>query len=139
MKNIMFAGFLFLLASIGGKAHAQTLQNEKNSYVVTTTNIKQLQPILLAAKELAAEDAEQFGEFKVLVCGKAVEDLTSRQTMGPYLKMASEVGARIIACEYSMDQLGMETSCLIEGVESVENAILENLQLQTKGYISLGL
>lgn len=139
MKNILFAGFIFLLASISGTADAQTSQLEKSNYVVATTKIKQMEPILLAAEQLAAQDAEQFGEFKVLVCGKAVEDLASRQTMRPYLKMAKEVGVRIIACEYSMNQLEVEASCLMDGVESVENAILENLQLQKKGYINLGL
>ena len=139
MRNILFAGFIFLLASVSNTTLAQTTHNEENNYVVAITKIKQLEPIFLAAEQLAAEDAEQFGEFKVLVCGKAVEELASRETMRPYLKMAKEVDARIIACEYSMNQLEVEASFLMEGVESVENAILENLQLQKKGYISLGL
>ena len=139
MKNILLAGILFLFATVGNSLSAQSSQGQKNNYVVTTTRIQQLKPIFMAAESLAAEDGDSFGEFQVLICGKAVEDLACSDTMTPYLKMAEKTGARIIACEYSLKQMGIDTSRLAKGVESVENAITENLQLQKKGYISLEL
>ena len=138
MKNLIITAFLLFLAPVG-KVMGQTTAGKQNHYVVTTTKINQLEPILMAAEELKVEDGTRFGQFKILVCGKAVESLARRQTMGPYLKRAQEVGAQIIACQYSMRQLNMEKDFLTEGVQSVDNAILENLQLQREGYISLGL
>lgn len=139
MKKILLAGFLFLFASFGNNLIAQSASGDKNNYTVAITKIKQLKPIFMAAESLAAEDGNSFGKFKVLICGKAVEELARPDTMAPYLEMAEKVDGKIIACEYSMKQLGVAPSSLTEGVESVENAILENLQLQKKGYLSLGL
>lgn len=36
-----------------------------------------MKPILLAAKNLAVEDGSSFGAFQVIICGKAVTDLTN--------------------------------------------------------------
>lgn len=138
MKNIIIATLLFILIPVS-KLTGQTLSKEQHNYVVTTTKINQLEPILMAAEELKREDGAAFGQFKILVCGKAVKDLANNQTMESHLQNARIVGAQIIACEYSMKQQNVEPQALSPGLQSVENAILENLRLQRKGYISLGL
>lgn len=139
MKYVLIATLLLLFSPIGKIVGQTTAEKQHNNYVVITTKINQLRPILMAAEDLKAEDGERFGQFKILVCGKAVQDLASSQTMKPFLQTARRTGARIIACEYSMKQQNKKPQELTPGVESVENAILENLQLQREGYISLGL
>lgn len=139
MKYVLIATMLLLFSPIGKLSGQTTTDKQHNNYVVTTTKINQLTPILMAAQELKEEEGAACGEFKILICGKAVQDLANSQTVQPFLQTARQAGARIIACEYSMKQQNMKPQDLTPGVESVENAILENLQLQREGYISLGL
>jgi hypothetical protein len=43
----------------------KTAETPTENYVVLTSNVKQLKPIFLAAKDLSTEDGVNFGEFKV--------------------------------------------------------------------------
>jgi hypothetical protein len=52
--------------------------------VVLTSNVKQLKPIFLAAKDLSTEDGVNFEEFKVIICGKTITDLAERNQYRVY-------------------------------------------------------
>jgi uncharacterized protein YcfL len=46
--------------------------------VVLTSNVKQ-QTHLFSAKDLSTEDGVNFGEFKVIICGKTITDLAEKK------------------------------------------------------------
>ena len=64
--------FLFAI----GTAQAQTVNHEKNNYLVLSKNIQQLKPVMLTATELAKQDGNNYGEFYVIFCGKTVQDIS---------------------------------------------------------------
>ncbi|MGZ5242380.1 MAG: hypothetical protein ACXWW0_00795 [Bacteroidia bacterium] len=76
MKKLMIALILILSAMVSGiDANAQTVyKKNKHNYIVLTSNIEQLKPILISAEKLQAEDGKKFGDFQVVVCGKTVEN-----------------------------------------------------------------
>ncbi len=84
MKTIFLASFAIILSLFTNPVQAQNPHEEHAdhmNYVVLTRKVPQLKPILLAAEELAAQDGDKFGDFQVVVCGKAVQDLTNEETM----------------------------------------------------------
>ncbi|WP_324719518.1 sulfur reduction protein DsrE [Salinimicrobium sp. HB62] len=142
MKNILLAGFTILISLFTNSAQAQERHNDHadhNNYVVLTRKVPQLEPILLAAEELAATDGQKFGDFQVIVCGKAVKDLPNEGTMIPFLKKAEKAGVTINACGFSLKKFGVDKLKLPETLRMVENGILHNFELQKKGYLSIEL
>jgi intracellular sulfur oxidation DsrE/DsrF family protein len=142
MKSIVLASFAIILSLFTNPMQAQTT-HEKHAdhlnYVVLTRKVPQLKPILLAAEELAAQDGDKFGDFQVVVCGKAVQDLTDKETMNGFLKKAEKAGVIINACGFSLKKFGVAPSNLPEALRVVENGILHNFELQKKGYLSIEL
>ncbi len=116
-----------------------TDSNRTYNYVVLTRNIQQLKPIFMAAEDLSIENGKQFGEFYVIVCGRAVKDLIDPETMESYTKDAHRIGVNLIGCGFSLDKFGIKEEKLFEGIKVVENGIQFNLELQKQGYISLSL
>ena len=142
MKTIFLTIFAIFLSLFTNPLKAQTSHEEHAehmNYVVLTRKVPQLKPILLAAEELAAQDGEKFGDFQVVVCGKAVQDLTNKDTMNPFLQKAKKAGVLINACGFSLKKFGVNKSDLPEALRVVENGILHNFELQKKGYLSIEL
>ncbi|QDH80986.1 sulfur reduction protein DsrE [Echinicola soli] len=125
---------------LAGQADAQTHTNkEKSNYFVLTRNVAQLKPILLAAEALAKEGGSKFGEFQVVICGKAVRDLVNEKTMVPLLKMAHDRKVTLLACGFSLQKFDVKSAELPSGIGVIENGILYGLQLQKEGYYSITL
>lgn len=118
---------------------AQENTNFKNNYVVLTKKIPQLQPILLTAEALKAEDGENFGDFQVIICGKEIGDITDPEKINKFIKKAHKVGVQIVACGFSLNKFKVEKTKIPKELKLVENGILYNFQLQKKGYKSLSL
>ncbi len=118
---------------------AQENTNFKNNYVVLTKKIPQLQPILLTAEALKAEDGENFGDFQVIICGKEIGDITDPEKINKFIKKANKVGVQIVACGFSLNKFKVEKTKIPKELKLVENGILYNFQLQKKGYKSLSL
>ncbi|MFD0976002.1 DsrE family protein [Salinimicrobium gaetbulicola] len=142
MKNILLASFAILLSLFTNPLQAQT-NHEKHAdhvnYVILTRKVPQLKPILSAAEELALQDGDKFGDFQVVVCGKAVQDLTNKETMSGFLQKAEKSGVIINACGFSLKKFGVDKAQLPEELRVVENGILHNFELQKKGYLSIEL
>ena len=109
------------------------------NYVVLTRNVQQLKPIILAAEELAVQDGDKFGDYQVVVCGKAVQDLSNEEIMVNFIKSAEKAGVTINACGFSLKKFGVDKKTLPEPLKVVENGILYNFELQKKGYLSIEL
>ncbi len=140
MKKYIFSSILIILISITSiNMNAQENTNFKNNYVVLTKKIPQLQPILLTAEALKAEDGENFGDFQVIICGKEIGDITDPEKINKFIKKADKAGVQIVACGFSLNKFKVEKTKVPKELKVVENGILYNFQLQKKGYKSLSL
>ena len=139
MKHLIISIFVLSIFSLTG-CKAQTVKHSKeNNYVVLTKKVLQLKPILLTVEDLKKEDAENFGDFQIIVCGKTVEDLTNKALMKDHINKAKSLGVKINACGFSLKKFGVDHKNLPKEISIVKNGILYDLQLQKKGYMSLGL
>lgn len=149
-----FTTLVFLLVFISGHAQlqisakptseksevtSQTQSEQAYNFVVLTRNTQQLKPILMAAEDLSKENGEQFDEFYVIVCGKAVKDLSNPKTMEHFIKDAQRLGVQLMSCGFSLKKFGVNEEKLPEGIKVIENGIQFNLELQKQGYINLSL
>ncbi|QCY68490.1 sulfur reduction protein DsrE [Antarcticibacterium flavum] len=134
-------GIFMVLIMWGITGNAQTnLQGEMNNYVVSTTQIPQLQPIILTAEALKEEDGAKFGDFQIVMYGPNVNELTSKEEMETYTAKAKAAGVAIFVCKISIGRLGIEPGELHEYIQVVDHAYTHLLQLEKdKNYYSLQL
>jgi intracellular sulfur oxidation DsrE/DsrF family protein len=140
MKTYIFSS-IFLMLSLFSNTHleAQQLNSSKNNYVLLTKKVAQLQPIILTAEALKAEDGESFGDFQVIICGREIGDITDSEKMDPFIKKAEKAGVQLIACGFSLNKFKIDKTKVPKKMKIVENGILHNFQLQKKGYKSISL
>lgn len=140
MKTYIFS-LLFLMFALFSNANlqAQDVDSSKNNYVVLTTKVPQLQPIILTAEALKAEEGDTFGDFKVIICGKDIGQITDPEKINEFILKAKKAGVQIIACGFSLNKFKVDKTKVPTGMDIVENGILYNFQLQKKGYKSLSL
>ncbi|SEA25687.1 DsrE family protein [Psychroflexus halocasei] len=137
---ITFAFFSFLgTQNLLAQKTSHLPHNEKENYVVLTRKVPQLKPIIYAAKDLATQDGNTFGEFHVVICGKTILETKDHEQMKSYLDLAKNYNVKIFACGFSMKKFGVKASELPQEMEIVENGILYNFQLQKKGFKSITL
>ena len=141
MKKIFFTSALLLLTFfISADLQAQNSQNnEKNNYVVLTKKIPQLQPIILTAEALKAEEGKAFGNFEVIICGQNIGDITDSEKINKFIEKAKKAGVQIVACGFSLDKFKIDRASVPDDIKIVENGILYNFQLQKQDYKNLSL
>ncbi|EIJ37606.1 DsrE/DsrF-like family protein [Galbibacter orientalis DSM 19592] len=140
MKTYIFSSVILMLTLFGAlNTQAQQIDNAKNNYVVLTKKVPQLQPILLTAESLKAEDGEAFGDFQVIICGKEIGDITDTEKISDFIIKAEKAGVQLIACGFSLNKFKVDKTKVPKEIEVVENGILYNFQLQKKGYKSISL
>lgn len=125
-------GFLLFLSI---PIQAQDL--EKNNYLVLSKNIQQLKPILITATALHQEDAENFGDFIVIFCGKTVTELANNPNLNKLLEQAKEQHIQILACGLSLKKFHVNPEELSSSIQIIENGILHGFQLTKKGFFTL--
>ena len=128
MKNILYI-FIALL-SFGVSAQIQQITD---NFVVLTSNPEQLKPILLAAKELNTS-----GDFKIVLYGKNVAQITTSETLENRTQAINQ-NVDLSVCKMSVDLLKIDTKKIPKEIEIVDNAFLYAFQLQKKGYKLLSL
>lgn len=140
MKTYILSSILLVLTLFSAKTtQAQQMDNNTNNYVVLTKKVPQLQPIILTAEALKAQEGDAFGDFQVIICGKEIGDITDAEKMGNFIIKAEQAGVKIIACGFSLNKFKIDPETVPEEIEIVENGILYNFQLQKKGYKSISL
>lgn len=139
MKKLFYSSMLIMFVLFTPNTQAQTQPLEKTDYVVLTRQVSQLKPIILAAQELAKQDAHHFGDFQIVVCGKAVQDLTDEEMMKGFILQAEQAKLTINACGFSLRKFGVDRDKLHQSFNIVENGMLYNFELQKKGYLSIEL
>lgn len=140
MKTTILSSIMLILAFFGStNLQAQEKNTSKNNYVVMTKKVPQLQPIILAAEALKAEEGKNFGEFQVIICGKLIGDITDPEKTNKLIKKAKKADVTLIACGFSLTKFNVDRATVPKAFKIVENGILHNLQLQKKEYKSLSL
>jgi intracellular sulfur oxidation DsrE/DsrF family protein len=127
MKKYILIFAIFTLLTLCATLTQKTAETPTENYVVLTSNVKQLKPIFLAAKDLSTEDGVNFGEFKVIICGKTITDLAEKNNV------------KIVACGFSLKKFHINPQDIPKQIEIVPNGILYNFQLQKSGYLSITL
>jgi len=140
MKTYLFNTLFTMLALFNTvNLQAQHMDESKNNYEVMTKKVPQLQPIIMAAEALKAEDGKDFGDFQVIICGKEIGDVTDTEKITGFIEKAEKAGVSIIACGFSLTKFKVDRTKVPKKLQVVENGILHNLQLQKKGYKSISL
>lgn len=140
MKTYIFSSiFLMLTLFSTTNLKAQQMNKDKNNYVVLTKKVAQLQPIILTAEALKAEEGDAFGDFQVIICGKEIGDITDAEKINKFITKAEKAGVQLVACGFSLNKFKVDKTKISEEIKTVENGILYNFQLQKKGYKSLSL
>lgn len=128
MKNIFSIILIFLSLSVTAQQ-----KSEATNFVILTSEIDQIEPILMAA-----QDGSREGDFQIVIYGSEVKQLSS-QSIKEYLNLAEESKVRFSVCQMSIDRLKIDPASIPEEITRVENAFLYSLQLQKKGYKTLNL
>lgn len=136
---IVIVAAIFTLLTAGNSEASPPANSNIKNYIVLTRNIKQLKPIILAAKDLAAEDGSQFGKFKVIICGKTITNVTQMNKMAPYLEMAEKNHVELYACGLSLKKFQVNPKNLPKQIHVTKNGLLYDFQLQKEGYMSIEL
>lgn len=141
MKLYFLSSIVLLLSVIANPANAQAQkeQSGQENYVILTKKIPQLQPINLTALSLKEEDGDNFGKFKVIICGQTVKELTDIEMMQEYINKAEKANVELVVCGFSLNKFGVDRKDISPRLRIVENGILYNLQLQKKAYTSISL
>lgn len=137
MKKLLLA--LFVAAGFLAPQQLSAQSAETQNYFVLNRNLAQLKAISLAAGDLAAADGENFGEFNVVICGKAVQDLAKPEVIDPILKLAQEKGVTLVACGFSLKKFKVDPASIPAEMKTVDNGILYGFNLQKEGYYSITL
>ena len=136
LNTVLIVTLLFGSFTLYGQEQSES---KTNNYVVMTTKIPQLSPIILTAEALKKEDSPAFGRFIVIVCGKNSGELTDKDKMYPFIRKAEKADVEIVACGFSLHKFKVDTTKLPKAIRTVENGILYNFQLQKQGYKSISL
>ena len=140
MKTYILLISVLFSVLISGNSFAQNPADSTiKNYTVLTSNIQQLKPIIMAAKDLESEDGNLFGAFKVVICGKTVTELIQKDKITPYLEMAEKNHVELYACGLSLKQFKANPKDLPKQIQVTKNGLLYIFQLQKKGYLSIEL
>lgn len=124
MKNTLPFIIIMMFLSLG----MMTQQHTTTDFVVLTPKIEQLEPILLAAQGLKTE-----GDFKIVLYGKEVTQLTNPEFQ-KFIEWAEKANVRLAVCQMSLNLLKINPTTIPREIEIVDNAFLHTFQLQKKGY-----
>jgi len=138
MKNSIIIITILLLSLLGAtQLQAQEFNPKKNNYLVLSKNIKQLDPVLLTARDLAKEDGKKYGNFYVVICGKTVNDIANNSGFNKLLEKANAQNIKVFVCGISLQKFNINPSQLPSTLEITGNGILYGFQLTKKGFITL--
>ncbi|TDU40468.1 hypothetical protein BXY82_2517 [Gelidibacter sediminis] len=140
MKTYIFSSVLFILTFFTAiPMTGQESTDGKNNYVLLTKKVAQLQPIILTAEALKAEEGNAFGDFQVIICGKEIGDITDPEKINHFIEKAEKAGVQLVACGFSLNKFKVDKTKVPRKMTTVDNGILHNFQLQKKGYKSISL
>jgi len=138
---ITFSLAALALASCQAPAPTEVVVEEtiENNYFILNRNVEQLKAVGKAAADLAAADSTRYGTFKVVVCGKSVQDLVDEEMMADAVAILQASGVEMYACGLSLKKFGVDPASLPEFYQVVPNGLVFGFELQKEGYYSITL
>jgi len=138
---ITFSLAALALASCQAPAPTEDVVEEtvENNYFILNRNVEQLKAVGKAAADLAVSDSTNYGTFKVVVCGKSVQDLLDAEKMADGVAILQESGVEMYACGLSLKKFGVDPAALPEFYQVVPNGLVFGFELQKEGYYSITL
>ena len=138
---ITFSLAALALASCQAPAPTEDVVEEtvENNYFILNRNVEQLKAVGKAAADLAAADSTSYGTFKVVVCGKSVQDLVDEEMMADAVAILQASGVEMYACGLSLKKFGVDPASLPEFYQVVPNGLVFGFELQKEGYYSITL
>lgn len=134
MKKFFLIAFLAVLSSIFTNVNAQ----EKN-YVLSTGNPNYVPAIIGTANTLAENKKENLGKIKIVLYGKAVQDLNKSSTTKLWLDKVTHKAIEFSACAIALKKFDVQKQHIPKEFEVVEDAFVYLLELKEKGYYALDL
>jgi intracellular sulfur oxidation DsrE/DsrF family protein len=143
MKKLFITLSLAALALASCQAPAPTEvvveETVENNYFILNRNVEQLKAVGKAAADLAVADSTTYGTFKVVVCGKSVQDLLDEEKMADAVAILQASGVEMYACGLSLKKFGVDPTSLPEFYQVVPNGLVFGFELQKEGYYSITL
>lgn len=140
MKNLMIILVSILVYGLAFvPATGQSTMSKDMNYAVLTKKVAQLKPIGLASKALAQEDGDNFGQFKVVLYGPEVVQLTDKHRMRPVREMARSSSINLAVCAMALKKMKVDPADIPPEFEVVDNAFLHAMELQKAGFFILSL
>lgn len=138
---ITFSLAALALASCQAPAPTEDVVEEtvENNYFILNRNVEQLKAVGKAAADLAVSDSNTYGTFKVVVCGKSVQDLLDEEKMADAVAILQESSVEMYACGLSLKKFGVDPAALPEFYQVVPNGLVFGFELQKEGYYSITL
>ena len=138
---ITFSLAALALASCQARALTEDVVEEtvENNYFILNRNVEQLKAVGKAAADLAVSDSTTYGTFKVVVCGKSVQDLLDEEKMADAVAILQKSGVEMYACGLSLKKFGVDPAALPEFYQVVINGLVFGFDLQKEGYYSITL
>lgn len=101
---------------------------------VTSTDLKVYQSVMLTAKLISEGNPDT--KLEVMVYGEALPMLMKNQSnvANEIAKYIDNNNVVLTACELSMDLLNVDKNQLLDGVGTVENAVVEIVSKQALGW-----
>jgi intracellular sulfur oxidation DsrE/DsrF family protein len=133
--------FLFAFGSTTVATQEDTPEPAASHKVVIL--VRDLEPFLVAFKTadsvLAGKDVKA-AEVIIVACGPGVKLAVKGGEIEAELKRLTKLDTvRVVACGLSMQRHNVERANLVEGVEVIDNGLLETLRLQIEGWVSVEL
>ena len=94
---------------------------------------------LKTAEQMLAGQGFLAQKVELVICGEGVQALLRSAKGAELLKQAADKGVKIVACGLSLQQAKIDKADLAPGVQTVDNGLIEVIQLQSQGYLSIGL
>lgn len=133
-----FATACTSVASVPAKSAGDRVQREVAGAVLLVRTPRHVRVAIDTAFEMGKQDP-RFQQFRVLVCGEAVQALKAGGELEPLLRSAREQQIRVSACGLSLKELAIDPATITDTVEIIPNALSEVLRMQADGWISVEL
>jgi intracellular sulfur oxidation DsrE/DsrF family protein len=120
-------------------AAAQEAAAKSSNVVILVPSPKPMPVVLKTAEQMLAGQGFSAQKVELVICGEGVQALLKSAKGAELLKQAADKGVKIVACGLSLQQAKIDKADLALGVQTVDNGLIEVIQLQSQGYLSIGL
>jgi intracellular sulfur oxidation DsrE/DsrF family protein len=151
LRSSLLLSLVYLLGTLAAPtAHGQSAARASASVssaastkapgiVMLVRRPQHIRASLQTVRDLRAADSLSTTPVEIVVCGKAVRDIQSGDSLADAIARASGETVRVLACGMSINNLGVDPKTLADDVTVVPNGLAHALKRQAAGYLSVEL